>query len=411
MSGAVDLEGRVVVVGAGLAGAELAISLRQLGHRGPVLLIGDEPHAPYQRPPLSKAVLQGKASEHDIRVRAEAAYAKAAVDVVLGVGVRSLDPLGQTLTLTDDTVVSYDGLALTTGGRPRRLPLGDDVDVHELYRLEDAVRLRQLLRPGARLLVVGGGFIGLEVAAAGIAAGADVTLVELQERLLARSCSPALAGRLASVHRERGVDLRCGVGIVGATRRSDGAVDVSLSGGTTVVVDHLVAGVGQVPNDQLAAEAGLAVADGVLVDEGCRTSDPHVVAAGDCARQQHGWLGRLVRLESQQNATEQARTAAATLVGADPTPAGVPWFWSDQYEHKLQMAGVPEPGCQELHRGEPAGPGPLSVLYVRDDTLVGVQTLDRPRDFVAARKLMAQRARLDLGRACDPEVPLGDLVR
>lgn len=403
-------EGRVVVVGAGLAGAELAVSLRQAGHRGPVVLVGDEPHQPYQRPPLSKAVLEGAASEHDIRVRAEAAYAKASVDLVLGVRVRSLDTMGQTVTLGDDTVVSYDGLALTTGGRPRRLVLGEGVEALSLYRLEDAVQLRGLLRPGLRLLVVGGGFVGLEVAAAAVSAGAEVTLVELQGRLLARSCSPVVAQHLAAVHRERGVDLRCGVGVVDAVRRDDGALEVRLDDGSTVVVDHLLAGIGQVPNDELAAAAGLAVDDGVLVDEHCRTSDRHVVAAGDCARQHHGWLGRRVRLESQQNTTEQARVAAATLAGVMPAVTGVPWFWSDQYEHKLQMAGVPEPGDEELRRGG-RDRNDFSVLFVRDDILVGIQALDRPRDFAAARKLMAQRARIDLARATDPDVPLVALVR
>jgi len=406
----VSPEGRVVVVGAGLAGAELAVSLRQAGHRGPVVLVGDEPHQPYQRPPLSKAVLEGAASEHDIRVRAEAAYAKASVDLVLGVRVRSLDTMGQTVTLGDDTVVSYDGLALTTGGRPRRLVLGEGVEALSLYRLEDAVQLRGLLRPGLRLLVVGGGFVGLEVAAAAVSAGAEVTLVELQGRLLARSCSPVVAQHLAAVHRERGVDLRCGVGVVDAVRRDDGALEVRLDDGSTVVVDHLLAGIGQVPNDELAAAAGLAVDDGVLVDEHCRTSDRHVVAAGDCARQHHGWLGRRVRLESQQNTTEQARVAAATLAGVMPAVTGVPWFWSDQYEHKLQMAGVPEPGDEELRRGG-RDRNDFSVLFVRDDILVGIQALDRPRDFAAARKLMAQRARIDLARATDPDVPLVALVR
>lgn len=403
-------EGRVVVVGAGLAGAELAVGLRQGGHRGPVVLLGDEPHQPYQRPPLSKAILKGAASEHEIRVRAEAAYEKASVDLVLGVHVRSLDTLGQTVTLADDTVISYDGLALTTGGRPRRLVLGDDVEALSLYRLEDAVQLRGLLRPGLRLLVVGGGFVGLEVAAAAVSAGAHVMLVEFQERLLARSCSPVVAEHLAAVHRDHGVDLRCGVGVVDAVRRDDGALEVRLGDDSTVVVDHILAGIGQVPNDELAAAAGLAVDDGVLVDEHCRTSDRYVVAAGDCARQQHGWLGRRVRLESQQNTTEQARTAAATLVGATPASAGVPWFWSDQYDHKLQMAGVPEPGDQELRRGGP-GRDDFCVLFVRDDALVGIQALDRPRDFAAARKLMTQRARIDLALATDPDVPLGDLVR
>lgn len=407
---AVHPDGRVVVVGAGLAGAELAVAVRQAGHRGPVVLIGDEPHQPYQRPPLTKAVLRGTATEHDIRVRAEAAYDRAAVDLVLGVSVRALDALGQTVTLADDTVLSYDGLALTTGGRPRRLALGESVDALELYRLEDALHFRRLLRPGMRLLVVGGGFIGLEAAAAAVSAGAHVTLVELQHRLLARSCSPVVAEHLAAVHRDRGVDLRCGVGVQGAVRRPDGTLAVSLDDGSTVIVDHVLAGVGQVPNDELAAAAGLAVDDGVLVDQLCRTSHRHVVAAGDCARQQHGWLGRRVRLESQQNATEQARAAAATLTGARATATGVPWFWSDQYEHKLQMAGVPERGCQELRRGAGVVGDPFSVLFVRDGALVGIQAVDRPRDFAAGRKLMAQRARLDLARATDPDIPLGDLV-
>ncbi len=398
----------LVVVGAGQAGAELAVTARQLGWPGPIHLVGAELHPPYQRPPLSKGLLAGGGSTTATPVRALPTYAAAGVDLVLGTSVTGVDLARRTVELDDGRTLGYRSLALTTGGRPRRLPLVEGTAADTLHTLEDARSLGAALRPGLRLLVVGGGFVGLEVAAVAAGHGAAVTVVEARPRLLERTCPAPVAAFFAAAHAARGVDVRTGVSVVRVDRTAVGLV-VHLDDGSTVAVDRVLAGIGQVADDALARSAGLAVHDGVLVDQRARTSDPHVVAAGDCTRQLHGFLGVRLRLESQQNAGDQARIAARTACGLPPVAAAVPTFWSDQYEHTLQIAGVAAPGDRQVVRGDPRGGG-FSVLTLRGDLLTSVQAVDRPRDFAAGRKLLARRARVGPPDALAGPAPLTDLV-
>lgn len=398
----------LVVVGAGQAGAELAVTARQLGWPGPIHLVGAEEHPPYQRPPLSKGLLAGGGATAATPVRAPQAYAAAGVELVTGTSVTAVDLSRRTVALDDGRTLAYRALALTTGGRPRRLALSPGTTADALHSLEDARSLGAVLRPGLRLLVVGGGFVGLEVAAVATGLGAAVTVVEARPRLLERTCPAPVADLLAAAHTARGVDVRTGVSVVRVDRSGTGLV-VHLDDGSAVAVDRVLAGIGQAPDDALARSAGLAVQDGVLVDQHARTSDPHVVAAGDCTRQLHGFLGVRLRLESQQNAGDQARIAARTVCGLPPAPAAVPTFWSDQYGHALQIAGVAGPGDREVVRRDPAGGG-LSVLTLRGDLLTSVQAVDRPRDFAAGRKLLARRARLGPPEALGGPAPLTELV-
>ena len=400
-------EEALVVVGAGQAGAETAVAVRQAGYRGSITLVGEEDHAPYQRPPLSKSLLSERATFDDVRIRAPRAYESADVRLVAGARVVAVHRARQQVELQDGRRLPYTALALATGGRPRRLPWADDVGAWSLHTLEDAWRVRADLRPGVRLLVVGGGFIGLEAAAAATARGVVVTLVEARSRLLERTCPAAVADFLGGVHRSHGVDVRTGVTVVQAHRTSTG-VTVALDDGTTLVVDHVLVGIGQVPNEELARTAGLTVQDGIVVDERARTSDPQIVAAGDCTRQRHGHLGVVVRLESQQNATDQARIAARTICGLPPAPPSVPTFWSDQHEHRLQIAGVASNGDQEVLRGRPEH-GSFCVLTVQGDRLTSIHAVNSPRDHAAGRRLLARHGRLDPTAAADAAAPLTGL--
>jgi 3-phenylpropionate/trans-cinnamate dioxygenase ferredoxin reductase subunit len=389
--------GTIVVIGAGQAGAELAIGVRQQGFTGRIVVVGDEDHPPYRRPPLSKALLHDSTTAHAIRVRASRAYEASGVELRLGVAATRIDRAEKRVELSDGTALRYGKLALTTGGRPRRLAwrpsAPDEVVARNLHTLEDAQRLRTALAPGRRVAFVGGGFVGLEAAAAAARAGVRTLVIEAQPRILGRTCTPEVSAFFARAHRDHGVDLRVGVRATTAERQHDGSIRLVLDDGSTWTADLVLAGIGQVPNDTLAREAGLDVDDGIVVDSRARTSDPDIVAAGDCTRQLHGRLGRRVRLESQHNATEQARIAARTLTGTEPLEPGVPWFWSDQYEHKLQMAGLPQADDLPVVRGDPLV-GPFTVLLVRDGRLTGVQAVDNPAEFVTARKLLARDTRL-----------------
>lgn len=398
-----------VVVGAGQAGSELSIALRQNGFGGRIVLVGDERHLPYQRPPLSKGLLKEASSAYDVRVRAREAYAASGVELMLGAPVSELDLDGRCVVLADGTRISYTKLALTTGGRPRALTLGDSLTAASLYAFDDVRAVRKHLRPLGRVVVVGGGFIGLEVAAAAAAAGAEVTVVEAADRIMARTSPEVVSDFFASVHRRNGVSLHTAVSVVSATPRQDGRLDVTLTDNSCVSADLVLAGIGQVPNDELARAAGLEVADGIVVDSQALTSHPEVVAAGDCTRQFHGLLRRRVRLESQQNATEQARIAARTLCGSATESFGVPTFWSEQYEYRLQMAGMPMPEDEQFVLGDPHA-GSFTVAFLRDEVLVAVQGVGRPRDIASGRKLIAAHARVNRPHDPTDDRPLADLV-
>lgn len=400
----------VVIVGAGQAGSELAVALRQNGFSDRILLVGAESHLPYQRPPLSKAFLHGKVDQGALRIRALETYANADVEIEAGTQAVAIDRAARSVVLADGRRLRYDKLALSTGGRPRNLRFGSDNGAGQaLHTLDDAISLRQELRSGGRILIIGGGFIGLETAAAAADMGMAVTLVETEPRVLSRTCPPAVSEFAEREHRARGVDLRTGVSVRGVTRPG-GHLLADLSDGSVVKADLLLSGVGIAPNDTLAAEAGIAVDDGVLVDAMARTEDPDIVSAGDCTRQRHGFLDRSVRLESVQNATDQARIAARTLCGKPTERFTAPWFWSDQYDHKLQMAGLPQADDTAIVRGDQSS-NSFSVVYLRNGIITGLHAVNRPRDFTAARQLVTARAAMTADEAASEDVPLSELMK
>jgi 3-phenylpropionate/trans-cinnamate dioxygenase ferredoxin reductase subunit len=396
-------EPRIVIVGASHAGAELAVALRQAGHEGPVLMIGEETHLPYQRPPLSKAFLQSGAAQQPQLLRPAATYEQAKIEFMGGVRVDRIDRAGKRLMLSDGREMEYDKLALTTGARVRRLPFpGLDHAKNLLYlrTADDALALRALMKPGARLVVIGGGYVGLEVAASASKAGLEVSVLEAMPRVLARVTGSAMSTFYEGVHRDAGVVLRTGMLCEGfeldATGERVVAVKVrdSVTGEDEALpTDIVVVGIGVVPNTELAEAAGLLVEDGIVVDANARTSDPDIVAAGDCTRHPSEVAGRPLRLESVQNAVEQARVAAATLCGIAKIYNAVPWFWSDQFDLKLQMAGLSHGHDDVVIRGDPAARS-FAAFYLREGRVIAADVVNRPKDFMVARKLVGAGARL-----------------
>lgn len=399
-----------VIVGAGQAGSDLTSALRQMGYTGRIVLIGDEQAPPYRRPPLSKAYLSGDIGEEALYLKPLATYTKQNVELRTGVKVAAIDRQAHTVTLDNGEIIKYDKLALTTGGHARRLPLpgAEKPNVHYVRTLEDIARLKEQFKEGRHLIIIGGGYIGLEAAAVGIKKGLKVTLVEALPRLLARVTGPELSQYYDGVHRRHGVDIRLGAGVQ-ALEGNDQVETVILQDGTRIPADLLIVGIGLIPNTELAEQAGLAVDNGVLVDLYAQTSDPDIVAAGDCTNHENGFLGRRLRLESVPNASEQARVAAASILGQKVPHAGVPWFWSDQYALKLQMVGLSQGYDKVVIRGSMEADN-FSAFYLKDGVVISVDTVNRPQDFMVGKKMVAAKMKVDPAVLADESIVLKTLV-
>ncbi|QRP50468.1 NAD(P)/FAD-dependent oxidoreductase [Amycolatopsis sp. FDAARGOS 1241] len=404
-----------LVVGASQAGVELAASLRKLGAPGPITLLGGETRLPYQRPPLSKAFLKGELPEDRLALRGADFYAAQQIELVRGEWIDEITLTDAGLgngfaVLRSGRTLDFDRLALTTGGTPRRLriPGSELAGIHYLRDVDDAVALRHDLAAARDVVVVGGGFVGLEAAAAATAAGKNVTVVEAADRLLARAVAPEMSGFYLAAHQRRGTDVVLSTGVTALLGR-DRVTGVGLSDGRTLPSDVVVVGIGLVPRTELAEQIGLACAGGILVDESARTSVPSVVAAGDCTILAHPDHGTL-RLESVPNAIAQAKTAAASLLGLAAPVAGIPWFWSDQADLKLQIAGISSGYDQTVLRGDP-GSERFSLFYYRGGRLIAIDAVNAPRDYMAVRKLLEAGRTVPPQVAADTEVALKELLR
>ena len=399
---------RVVIVGAGHAGGTSAALLRQYGWTGPITLIGEEPLAPYQRPPLSKAWLKGEANADDLALRSDDFYAEEKIDLRLGVRVERLDTIGKRVLLKGGEAVRYDRLILATGARPRKLALpGAELDgVLELRTAADAEKLKQALGPGRRLAVIGGGYVGLEAAASARALGSEVIVVEREPRLLARVACAALSEFFLDYHRGKGVTFALGAQME-AIEGKDGKVSaIRFANGDPIACDTVLVGVGAVPNQELAEACGLDCADGVLVDQDAGTEDPAIWAIGDCTRRPLPLYGATGRLESVPSALEQAKQAAAALTGRSPPAPEVPWFWSDQYDLKLQIAGLPIGVSETVIRGE-ARRAAFAVFHLDDQRRVqAVEAVNAPAEFMGGRQLIASRKPVALDRLRDMSTPM-----
>lgn len=398
----------IVVVGAGQAGAWAALTLRKEGFAGRVVLVGDEVHPPYERPPLSKEQLQPDAVPMDYLLPAPQ-MAEQDIEWRPSVSCMRLDRAARTVVLSDGEAIAYDKVILAMGGRARmpQLPGIDAPCVHTLRTLDDAQRLRAALKPDARVLVIGGGWIGLEVAASARGLGCNATLVEAGTALCARSGSPKLSAFLAALHRAHGVDLRLPAGVAALEdARGTGCRAVFADGGSEHF-DLVVVGIGLVQNDELAREAGLACERGVVVNRQCQTSDPDIYAAGDVTamRQDDGFL----RLESWQNAQDQGIAAARAALGQAVDYQPVPFFWSQQYDTLVQLAGVCRAGSTQLERGS----DPTRVMSVELDVegrMLSAIVTNNPRDFRTLRKMIADGTRIDAARFADPTIPVTKLA-
>jgi len=383
----IDPCARIVVIGAGQAGFTACTKLRDLGHQGPITLIGEEAHPPYQRPPLSKGYLLGEITEDRLYFRPPSFYEERSIDLRLSAMASAIDRDRKVVALADGATVPYDRLILTTGARPRTLPaeIGGDLDgVFCVRNLADINAMAEHFRQDQRVLIVGGGYIGLEAAAVSAKLGLKVTVIEAAPRILQRVACPETAAYFRDLHDRKGVTLLEGAALETLQGEEGHVRSARLADGSVIPVDFVIAGVGVVPNVELAAAAGLSIENGIAVDENCRTSDPQIYAAGDCAS--FPWRSGRIRLESVGNAIEQAEAVARSLTGTPSRYDAKPWFWSDQYEVKLQIAGLS--AGYDTVTTRPGAAGGVSYWYYRGEELLAVDAMNDPRVYMVAKRLI-----------------------
>lgn len=404
-------DAHVVILGAGHAGGTAAALLRQYGHEGPITLVGEEPIPPYQRPPLSKAWLKGEADADSLALKPLEFYAEQNIDFRPNVRAEKLTRSDKTVSLSDGSTVTYDFLIIATGARAIKLPVeGAHLSgLLELRTAADAELLKATIGPGKKLAVIGGGYIGLEAAASGRALGAEVVVIEREPRLLARVACESLSTFFLDYHKTKGVSFELGATVAGFEGQDGHVTGVKLADGRVIACDAALIGVGATPNDEIAREAGLDTARGIVVDLEARTADPAIFAIGDVAHRPMPIYDRMFRMESVPNALEQAKQAASAIVGR-PAPAGeVPWQWSDQYDLKLQIAGYAFDVDQVLLRGDPAS-AKFAVFHLKGNQVQSVEAINSPPEFMMGKMLIANRKPVDLGKLADPSISMKEVA-
>jgi 3-phenylpropionate/trans-cinnamate dioxygenase ferredoxin reductase subunit len=398
---------RIVIIGAGQAGAQAVASLRAEGYAGALTMVGDEPYAPYQRPPLSKTYLAGTFERERLFLKPDAFYTEAHCEMILGVAATAIDRAAKQVKLADGRVLGYDRLLLATGSRVREIQVPGAMlpGVHYLRSIADVDALRPAFQSCKSLAVVGGGFIGLEVAAVARKYGLAVRVFEAMDRLMARTSSRPLSAFYDEVHRAAGVDIEVNVGV--EEFEGSGRLEAIRAGGRSWPADVALVGIGIVPNGEIAKAAGLAYDGGISVDLHARTSDPDIFAAGDCTRHL-GRDGNLIRLESVQNAIDQAKHAALAMVGRPVPYREVPWFWSDQYDLKLQIAGLAGPNDRIVLRGDPKQ-RKFAVFHLREGRLAAVEAVNAAPEYIVGRKLIADGALVAAERLADTAIPMKNI--
>jgi 3-phenylpropionate/trans-cinnamate dioxygenase ferredoxin reductase subunit len=395
-----------VIIGAGQAGSDLAVFLRQARYGGPITLLGEEPYLPYRRPPLSKTFLAGEAELDSLLIRHAAGYEEQHVDCRIDTRVESVDRAARCVRLAGGATLAYEKLVIATGGRARRLglPRAEAPNVHYIRTIADILRLKPQFVSGRRVVIVGGGYIGLEAASVAIKKGLRVTVVESLPRVLARVTAPEVSQFYEAAHRRRGVEIRTGASVrsLEGAGRVDGVV---LEDGTRLPADLVIVGIGLIPETALAERAGLEASDGIVVDAHLRTGDQDIYAIGDCANHPNAFLGRRLRVESVPNATEQARACAANLIGIATPFSAIPWFWSDQFDLKLQMVGLSGGYDRLVLRGCPERES-FVAFYLREGVMIAADAVNRAADFMIAKRLIAQRVRPDSTVLADESRPL-----
>jgi 3-phenylpropionate/trans-cinnamate dioxygenase ferredoxin reductase component len=403
----------VIIVGAGHGGAQAAIVLRQSGFEGSIALIGREDEPPYERPPLSKDYLAREKPFERLYLRPLAFWAEKGIDLMLSTEVTAVDPVAQCVTLSNGDAMGYGDLIWATGGDPRKLncPGSDLAGIHAVRDRKDVdAIMAELDQPGrvGRVVVIGGGYIGLEAAAVLTKLGKPVTLFETLPRVLARVAGEALSVFFEAEHRAHGVDLRTGIGVVAIEGEAGQVTGVRLSDDNVVPADMVIVGIGIIPAVAPLIAAGASGSNGVDVDAQCRTSLPHIYAIGDCAAHSNGFAqGAVIRLESVQNANDQAKVAAQAICGTNQAYSATPWFWSNQYDLRLQTVGLSSGHDQAVMRGDPATRS-FSIIYLRDGQVIALDCVNMVRDYAQGRKLVEQGTTLTPAQAADVSVPLKD---
>jgi 3-phenylpropionate/trans-cinnamate dioxygenase ferredoxin reductase component len=411
-------DGTVIILGAGQAGGQCAASLRRLGYTGRIVLSGEEAHPPYQRPPLSKTYLSGEIDESRLWLQPPETWAEQQVELRLSCRAKRIDRDRQLVIFADGREEAYSHLVLATGARVRTLPVpGADLDgVRYLRSIADVDALKADFAPGKRIAIIGGGYIGLEAASVASKLGAKPVVIEAMDRLLARVAVPEVSEFYRAAHDTRGVSIRLNAQVAalkpksGLFSRGKSVAKVELGNGETIACDSVLVGIGVIPNVELAAACGLATGNGIVVDEVCRTNDPDIYAIGDCAEQENWLTGSRLRLESVPNALDQGKRAAAAICGAAEPKPEVPWFWSDQFDLKLQTAGLI--GAQDTtitRAGDDETP--RSFFHLADGVLIAADCINDPPSFMAAKMMIQKRARPDPAALADPDVAMKDVMK
>ncbi|MDB9756396.1 FAD-dependent oxidoreductase [Pseudomonadales bacterium] len=397
----------IVIIGAGHAAGQAAASLRQAKFAGPITIIGDEAHVPYQRPPLSKQYLAGTQLADKVYLRAEKFYADKDIQLMLDTRATQIDPSTKTINLDNGETIAYEKLLISTGSRPRKLSIeGSDLSgIHYLRTMDDVDGIRADVKPGANLVIVGGGYIGLEVAAVGIELGMNVHVLEMEERILQRVTTPEMSAYYHKLHTDRGVHIHTQTGVTGFS--GNGSVEKVLCGDESFDADIVIVGIGIIPNTEIAEEAGIHCENGIVVDDHCRTSDPDIYAAGDCTNHPNPLMNKRLRLESVPNAMDQARVSTANMLGDDKVYAAIPWFWSDQYDLKLQMVGFSADGDSQVLRGD-MDTHQFAIFYLKDGKVVAADAVNSPKEFMLCKQLIGKPA--DAAKLADPETDLKSLL-
>jgi 3-phenylpropionate/trans-cinnamate dioxygenase ferredoxin reductase subunit len=400
----------ILIIGGGQAGAQAIDTLRREGYTGRLALIGDEPELPYQRPPLSKKYLAGEMAADRLLFRHRSFYDEHKVDLILGQRAVRIDVPARRVELADGALLGYDRLLLCLGAESRRLtcPGAELAGVHYLRGLKDVAPIQAGIKPRGRVVIIGGGYIGLETAATCRKMDCEVTVLEMADRIMNRVVAPLVSEYFAAEHRNHGVNIMCDMRVTRLEGR-ERVERVICADGSSHAADLVIVGVGAVAVTDLARAAGLACDNGIVVDEYCRTSDAAIYAAGDCTNHPSPRFGRRVRLESVDNAFEQAKTAALNLLERPAVHDRVPWFWSDQFDNKLLIVGLTQDYDRQVLRGDPASRS-FSVCYLRGRELLAVEAINHSKDYMAARKLIAERALLDPEKLSDNDRALKEAV-
>jgi len=398
----------IVIAGAGHAAGQAIATLKQKKFDGKIVLVGDEPYLPYQRPPLSKKFLAGELPAERLAFKPPSFYDDARIDAQLSTHIDSIDCNSHFLRTSDGGKIKYDKLILALGTRVRRLSVegANLAGVHYLRTIEDVDDIRAAIEAKGKLVIVGAGYIGLEVAAVCRQLGLDVTVIEMADRVMSRVVSPQVSKFYQKEHESHGVNLMLSTGLVAF--RGDGRIEsIELEDGTLIPADFVIVGVGVLPNTELADAAGLNVDNGIVVDDRCLTSDPNIYAVGDCTSHPNSIYGRRLRLESVHNALEQAKTAASNICGDEVRYAQVPWFWSDQYDLKLQIAGLSEGYDTVVIRGDVASRS-FACLYLQHERIIAVDAINSPKDFVQSKALIASRKIVEPEQLKNTDIELKD---